>query len=155
MRRRFAEEAEVIDGGDEAAAEEVLPDVVDCDAGRERVGGIDEPAREIEAVGPGAARGQRRENGGRAGLHFVAELLILAAEVDAGFALVRDENGRGSFRKLGLLRVVGGERGEEFFAGLVGETRDVVGDGEGLLGSAARGGLIREWRRVRRAAGRA
>ena len=144
MRRRIAEEAEVIDGGDEAAAEEVLPDVVDCDAGRERVGGIYKPAREIEPVGSGAARAQRRQDGRCARLHFVARLLIFAAEVDARLALMRDQNGRSGLGVFGLLGVMCGEWREEFLARRVGEIRDVTGDDEGLFRRAARGGLIED-----------
>ena len=46
---RLAQGAEVVDGGDDAPAEEVVPDAVDHDAGGEGVGGVDDPFGQFEA----------------------------------------------------------------------------------------------------------
>ncbi len=43
--------AEVVVGLDQAAAEIRLPDPVDDDAGRERIAAIDQPARQVQAIG--------------------------------------------------------------------------------------------------------
>ena len=56
MRGRFALVAEVLERGDESAAEEGLPLTVHGDAGRQRVLGREEPAGESQAVGRGILR---------------------------------------------------------------------------------------------------
>ncbi len=56
MRGRRALGAEIVFGFDEAAPEVLLPERIDCDAGRERIGGINEPMGEVEAVEGGVVR---------------------------------------------------------------------------------------------------
>ncbi len=60
-RGRRALAAEVLGRGDEAAAEEVGPQPVDEDAGRERMVGGGEPAGQAEAIARGVC-GERREH---------------------------------------------------------------------------------------------
>jgi len=57
-------------GFDEAEAEILLPNAVHHHAGGEGVGGIEEPAGEVEAVGMGGGGGERREDAGSAGVTF-------------------------------------------------------------------------------------
>ena len=74
MRRRFAGDAEVVGGLDEAGAEHFLPEAVDRDAGRQRVALVEEPLREAEAVPREGCR-HRRQGGrdGRLYLFFAAD----------------------------------------------------------------------------------
>ncbi len=51
MGRRFAARAKIIRRVHQAAAKEVLPDMVHRDTRRERIGGVDDPARQVEAIG--------------------------------------------------------------------------------------------------------
>ena len=60
VRRRLALDAEVLGRLDQARAEMVLPDPVDGHAGRQRVVGTSQPARQAEAVARRAG-GQRRQ----------------------------------------------------------------------------------------------
>ncbi len=75
--------AEVGGGGDDAGAEEDLPESVHFDAGGERVAAHGDPFGEAEAVGGGAGR-QRRQDGGRAGGDFFRRLRIVATAEDVG-----------------------------------------------------------------------
>ena len=87
MRRRFAHLAEVLERGDDAAAEVVLPDAIDDDPGGERVVGRGDPLGQREAPARGASVGPR--NLGRRiaagdhlhepGLHLRAAALDVAA----------------------------------------------------------------------------
>ena len=61
--------AEVGGRGDDAGAEEDLPEAVHFDAGGERMLGHRDPLGEAEAIGRRAG-GQRRQDGGRAGRDF-------------------------------------------------------------------------------------
>ena len=63
MRRRLALEPEVLRRADQAPAEELLPDGVDGDAGRERIARGDEPSGQVIAVGLAVA--SRAAAGGR------------------------------------------------------------------------------------------
>ena len=64
VRRRFALEAEVLRRGDQAPAEELLPDRIDGHAGGERVGRVDEPAGQVVPIGL-ARRGRAAAGGTR------------------------------------------------------------------------------------------
>ena len=81
----FALGAEVGGGGDEAGAEEDLPEAIHFDAGGERMLAHRHPVGEAEAVGRRAG-GQRREHGGRACGDFFFGLRVVAAIEDVGFA---------------------------------------------------------------------
>jgi hypothetical protein len=67
VRGRLAGGAEVVGRGDQAGAEEFAPDVIDGDAGGQRVVRRDKPAGEVEAAGQGLGGcrhgGQGREAG--------------------------------------------------------------------------------------------
>jgi hypothetical protein len=71
MRRRRALRSEVFTGLDEAAPEELFPQAVDDDARDQRVVGIDEPAREAQAVGR-LVLAHRLQRPRRAGIHALA-----------------------------------------------------------------------------------
>ena len=88
MRGRFAHLAEVLERGDDAAAEVLLPEPVDDDPGGERVVGRGDPARQGEAPARGAPVGPR-DLGGRIAardhlheprLHLRAAALDVAAD---------------------------------------------------------------------------
>ena len=81
--RGFALVAEILERGDEAAAEEGLPLAVHGHAGGQGVRGGEEPAREGQAVG-GRILGQAGQEGGHAGLHFFARVQVLAAVIAHG-----------------------------------------------------------------------
>ena len=83
MRRGFALVAEVLERGDEAAAEEGLPLAVHGHAGGQRILGSEEPAGEGQAVCRGVL-GQAGQEGGHAGLHFFAWVQVFAAVVTHG-----------------------------------------------------------------------
>ena len=141
MRRALAERAEVFRRRDESATEEIFPELIHRDARGERVRGIDEPAREVEAIGARTARFQRRQHGEGAGLHFRAGLLVVAADVDVRLALFGRERRGGGLRCLGFFRGVRGERGEKFAALVVRGLGEVAGEcglrGVGAGSSAA------------------
>jgi hypothetical protein len=67
---------------DQAAAEVLLPDAVDHDARGQRVGGVEEPAGEVESVGLCDAQG--RQDGGRAGCDRIAGPGEVALDEEAG-----------------------------------------------------------------------
>ncbi len=79
----LAHDAEVIDGPDEAGAEDFLPEAVDGDAGGEGVFRGDDPLGETEAIG-GRTFGHGMQDGEGAGGDGVAGLVVLAPEQDAG-----------------------------------------------------------------------
>ena len=56
MRWFLAEYAKIVDGGDDAAAEEVVPDAVDHHARGQRVGGIDDLLGDFQAAAGGDCR---------------------------------------------------------------------------------------------------
>ena len=69
MGRGGALGAEVLDRGHDTSAEQHLPEPVDRDAGRQRVGRVRQPAGESEPVVRLAGR-QRGQRGGQAGGNF-------------------------------------------------------------------------------------
>src|SRR5207249_4779361 len=91
VRRAVAVEAEVVGGGDQAAAEVVVPDAVHDDAGGERVGGVDDPVGQASAAfgfggvgGEAEVRGGRADDGETAGGHPVAAALDVAPQEEVG-----------------------------------------------------------------------
>src|SRR5438105_9217858 len=86
MRWRIASGAKVVDGIHEAAAEEMHPDAIYRNAGGQRIGGIEQPMRQIEPVCPAAARRERVKEGKSAGLNFFAFAQKIAANVNVSRA---------------------------------------------------------------------
>ena len=68
-------------GGNEPLSEDLRPEAVDVDAGRERMVRLGQPPRQPQAVG-GRPFGQRREDRGDGGADLVALLVVLAADED-------------------------------------------------------------------------
>ena len=82
MRRWIALRTEIAGRADEAGTKELLPKTIGGDARGEGVFFINEPAREVEAGGTCAGRGQWWEKGGRGGGDEFAGFVVLAAEQD-------------------------------------------------------------------------
>ena len=111
MRRRVARHAEVIDGGDQALAEQVLPDAVDHHARGERVLRAGQPLGQLEpaallGIDLRCVRGHSsdREEAAR---HDRPELLGLAADADLGVA-----DGLGVAHAQGELAAIGRRVGQ-------------------------------------------
>ena len=102
---------------DQTRAKILLPDAVDHHASSERVGGIEEPARQIEPIG-WAARwgGERRQDTGSAGGDLLAGAREVALDKDDAFTRLReldhDERGGGFSLQLLERREFFMERGE-------------------------------------------
>ena len=77
--------SEITGGLYDAASEDHLPHAVHCDAGSERMIRAGDPLGEIEAGGAGVSS-ERRQDGGHAGSHFIARLVVGSADEDVGFA---------------------------------------------------------------------
>src|SRR5437660_10490795 len=86
MRWWIASGAKVVDGIHEAAAEEMHPDAIYRNAGGQRIGGIEQPMRQIEPVCPAAARRERVKDGKSAGLNFFAFAQKIAPAVNVSAA---------------------------------------------------------------------
>src|SRR5262245_44301624 len=104
MHGPFALGAEVFDRFHYDDAEEHLPQAVDGAAGGERVGAVDEPACQAEAI-VRRARRQRGHGGGEAGRYFRAFLVVLAAQKDVDVArrghFFHDHGGRDAIVEVG------------------------------------------------------
>ena len=72
MRGQFALRAEVLRRTQDAVSEEVLPDVIDRDACRERFALVYDPSGEIEPVRPFIPGSDFRHGRWRARLHCIA-----------------------------------------------------------------------------------
>ena len=168
MARQFAARAEIVFGFHERAAEEMFPKMIRGDAARERMRRLDEPAREIEAVGAGRAGLERREHAGRVGRDFAAGPQEIAADVDvrlAALLLFQHDGGNGG-RRLGRGRGVlrdafveraelGIERVAEIFLQLLGLRGRAAGRGNFENGGDVVGRGISLQRRRRRGRGQA
>ncbi len=78
MAGPFPLSAEIARGFHQANAEELLPEPVHCDAGRERMARADQPARELQAVGS-CAGGQWGQHRRHSRLYLFASFVVLAA----------------------------------------------------------------------------
>jgi len=89
VRWHFAQRAEIIDGRHDAAPEEVVPDAVGQDAGRQRVVATGHPGGELHAAalrGIDLGRLREREHFQEAAGSHVAEVGDFAADIDAAVA---------------------------------------------------------------------
>lgn len=82
VRRGLTHDAEFLRAVLDADAEEFLPHAIDGHARGERVGGVDEPFGEAEAVLRRVLR-HRMQRGEDSGAGFVLGLIVLAAVEDA------------------------------------------------------------------------
>jgi hypothetical protein len=98
MRWTFTQGAEIFGGRDDAPPKQILPDMVHRDARGEWILRIHQPTCEIKAIGLGVPRLARMNYRQRTRLHLGTRALIIAANVDVGFALGRRQNGGRGFR---------------------------------------------------------
>ncbi len=83
MRGEFATDAEVSRRAYQPGPEDLLPEAIDCDPGRQRMLGSKQPQCKAQPV-PGEGGGHRGQDVRRVGLHLVAPLVVLAAIKNIG-----------------------------------------------------------------------
>ena len=100
MRRRRTELAEIVGGGDQAAAEDVVPEAVDDDPRGQRVGlQIGDPLRQLQAAAAGGPERRRVEGVEKAARHRIGGLLVVAADEQRGVPGVGLDDARHAHRR--------------------------------------------------------
>src|SRR5262249_420120 len=79
MRRRLALRAEVLGGPHQTGSEDLMPEAIPGAASRRGMRWIDQPFRQAEPIARQGG-GHWRKHGRRAGLDFIARLIVLATE---------------------------------------------------------------------------